>query len=79
MQRLQYLATVITLVGDQLFHSQQMNLPRYRLRFRQRFMHRGGIAFIGRLQRDRQQRATRKIDGVLGFVGQMRASVFHFL
>jgi hypothetical protein len=45
MQRLQHLAAVITLVCDQFFHSQRMNLPRYRLRFRQRFMQRVFLAF----------------------------------
>ena len=40
-------------------------------------MNRSGIAFVGRLQRHRQQRPAGQIHCVLDFVRQMRATILH--
>ncbi len=46
-------------------------------RLDQRFFNRRGIAFVGRLQRDRHHRARLQIHRVLGLVRQVRTAVFH--
>src|ERR1041385_8894844 len=50
----QHRATVIALVGHHLFHSHLIEFTHHRLRLFQRFVNRGRIAFIGRLQSQRQ-------------------------
>src|SRR5450755_4011679 len=73
----QHGATVISLVGYHLFHSLFIDFPRRGLRHFQRLVDRGCISLVGGLQRHRQQRSRRQIHRVLGFVRQVRASVFH--
>src|ERR1700683_3339678 len=92
VQSPQYGSAVITLVRHDFFDAAQVDLGLFRwrhhrfvlhqlrdrfARFCQRLVNGGGVSLIGPLQRHRQQGPARQVHGMFGFMGQMRAAIFH--
>ena len=76
------LITVIALVRDDLVQRLRLvdlGLRRFDLLGggRHRFDDRRRVALVSALQRDRDNRARLEVHGMLGFVGQMRPTIFH--
>ena len=76
------LIAVIALVADDLFQRLRFFHVGLRVfdlvrRGNRRFDDRRRVAFVSPLQRDRDNRAGVQVDGMLGFVRQMRPAVFY--